>query len=530
MTRSRPTYNLWTEPWITVEGLTGDIVDSGLAEVLCHAHEIRTIVDPSPLVVVGVHRLLTAIVHDIIRPQKEGDLARIWDAQALSEADMQAFGDTYTHRFDLFSPTEPFLQSADLPLEPERKASGLKPVSYLTKEIPAGSEVAHYRHGVDEDNVFCPACAARGLVTVSAFATSGGAGIKPSINGVPPIYVIPGDDTLFGRLAASLVLPDHQPSARSSVEDRVWWRHDPIVPRKAVVRDVGYLHSLTFPARRVRLHPERTDGACSRCGRQMKYGVRSMIFRMGESRPKDAQPWRDPFAAYRPSKADLKPIRPVKGKALWRDYAALFLPSREDAEGSDPGTLPPTSLYQRVELASDGIFEAVGPRYAVYPVRCVGIRTDMRAKVFEWLDAEFSVPARLARDVLAADEVRRGLDLATKGASTMARTFRQYFDAVRRDRFASLIQRMLDAYWRALAVPFRTFVLRIGEADDFGDAHRVWADIVVSEGQAAFNTHAEMTGADGGSLRNRVQARKWCAIRLNQQRKEYLPDEQSDDI
>jgi CRISPR system Cascade subunit CasA len=519
---SKPTYSLWTEPWITVEDLNGGLVKTGVAEALQEAHKLNAIHDPSPLVVAAIHRLLTAVIHDIVRPVVDEDLIDIWESKRFPAGQITAFGERYADRFDLFSAEKPFLQSADLPLEPSKRAAGMKPVSYLTKEIPAGTEVTHYWHGEAEENVFCPTCAARGLVTVPAFATSGGAGIKPSINGVPPIYVLPADDTLFASLTASLVLPDFQPDARSRTEDRVWWRHDPIVERKAVVHEVGYLHSLTFPARRVRLHPEPMRKACSRCGRRSEWGVRTMIFRMGESRPKKAQPWRDPFAAYRPRKKDLIPIRPVEGKALWRDYAALFLPSQEDDKEA---TLPPAALYQRAELAADRD-NPVGPKLAIYPVRCIGMRTDMRAKVFEWIDAAFSVPAALARDPLSAGEVRRGLDFATQCARTIAGTFRHTFNEEgNRDHHATLRQRMLDAYWRELATPFRQFVLDLIEVEDWDPACARWADRVVRTGNTVFRNHAEMVGHGGEALRRRVEGRKWCAIRLSKNRKEYLPDE-----
>ncbi|MGC9349820.1 MAG: type I-E CRISPR-associated protein Cse1/CasA, partial [Anaerolineae bacterium] len=174
----KPSFNLWTEPWITLETPDGSLRELSLEKTLKHAHELRAIYDPSPLVIASIHRLLTAIVHDIIRPARDEDLAEVWKAERYAESEIHLFGERYAHRFDLFSRETPFLQSADLPLEPEKRAPGMKPVSYLIEEIPAGTEVAHYRHGVADDYVFCPVCAARGLVTIPAFATSGGAGIK----------------------------------------------------------------------------------------------------------------------------------------------------------------------------------------------------------------------------------------------------------------------------------------------------------------------------------------------------------------
>jgi CRISPR system Cascade subunit CasA len=520
MTQSKPSFNLWTEPWITLERTDGSLTQVGIEETLLRASEFRTVYDPSPLVIVGIHRLLTAVLQDALAPQRPDDLHRLWAEGYFPEAEIRAFGERYAHRFDLFSEDAPFLQSADLPRTPPKRAR-TKTVTYLMPQIPAGSAVTHYRHGVAEDNVFCPTCAARGLLTIPAFATSGGAGIKPSINGVPPIYVLPGGETLFESLAASLVLPDpkYQPAAASTMEDAVWWKREPIVELKASVHEVSYLHSLTFPARRVRLHPEPLHESCSRCGQGSEWGVRTMIYEMGESRPKDAPFWFDPFAAYRiRDKKGPVPIRPRKGKVLWREFASLFLPSPVD-EGTKRRTQPPSVLYQ---LAEEGLRDDVD----IYPFRCIGMRTDMRMKVFEWIDAGFDVPISLLHDFEGSDEVRQAIDFATDCAGVIAYTFRKTFggDGTTKHH-ETLRRRMTDAYWAALAAPFRDFVLAIAEPETREAARRAWVDRVVAEGKAAFKTYSEMTGSDAASLRKRVTGRRICDIQLYRKRKEQLPDE-----
>ena len=176
-----------------------------------------------------------------------------------------------------------------------------------------------------------------------AFATSGGSGIKPSINGVPPLYVLPQGETLAHSLIASLVTPAHRPVAADGDCDEPWWRHAPTIGFKDERERVGYLHSLTFPARRVRLHPTAAAGSCARCGRQDAWSVQTMVFQMGESRPGDAPFWLDPFAAYRLREdKDPVPVRPLEGRVLWREFAALFLPSGDQ----EHQTIPPTVVYQ----------------------------------------------------------------------------------------------------------------------------------------------------------------------------------------
>jgi len=510
-------FNLWTEPWITVEQRDGALAEMSLEQTLLHAPELRAIYDPSPLVVVSIHRLLMAVLQDTFDPQEDEDLKVLWEAGCFSEAKIHAFGERYAQRFDLFSETEPFLQSADIPLKPEKKTWD---IALLFQELPTGTAVTHYQHGLGSDHVFCPMCAARGLVTIPAFATSGGAGIKPSINGVPPIYVLPGGETLFEHLWASLMLPEFQPKAASTTEDKVWWRREPIVDYKGIVTEVSYLHSLTFPARRVRLHPERMKRPCTRCGRQSDWGVRTMVYQMGESRPKDAPFWQDPFAAYRVR--GIKgptPIRPWEGKALWREFAALFLPMARE-EGAKEYTLPPTVLYQRGALAGD-----VGPDYDLFPVRCVGLRTDMKAKTFEWLDASFDVPTSLLHDPVGSHEVRRGLTFGTDCARTLAGVFRGAFSREGAEHHIDVKNRMLAAYWSALATPFRDFVLGVADPNTRKDARVVWVRRVVQEGEVAFVDAAESIGDNAVALRQRVEGIAKCKGSLYARKRKSLEEE-----
>ena len=69
-----PSFNLWTERWIALEDTRGELRQHGIREALVHTHEYAAIYDPSPLVIVGIHRLLTAILQDALNPQENADL------------------------------------------------------------------------------------------------------------------------------------------------------------------------------------------------------------------------------------------------------------------------------------------------------------------------------------------------------------------------------------------------------------------------------------------------------------------------
>lgn len=527
---SRARFDLWRDPWIHVRGGDGAPGLVGLRGALAGAHLWRDLADPSPLAVVGIHRLLVAILQDALQPQTDRDLAELWRGERLPEGALEAFERDYGGCFDLFSAERPFLQSADLGIEPS-KGDNVKTVLYLLPEWPAGSEATHYRHGRDSTAALCPACAAAGLVTQPAFATSGGSGIKPSINGVPPLYVLPQGETLAQSLIASLVTPARRPVAADPDSDEPWWRHAPTIGFKDERERVGYLHSLTFPARQVRLHPTPSAGeACTRCGAQGEWLVRTMIYNMGESRVGGADFWQDPFVAYAvrgEGKGPPIPLRPQAGRALWRDYAALFLDVGRD-EGSN--TLRPMVLAQ-----VDSVADLAGRDAAeVLRVRCVGMRTDMKAKVFEWVDEGLQVPLSLLHTEAAALEIEEGLGFAERIQGDLYRAWGSCVEG-RPGRYRAHRQRMAEQYWGALATDFQAFALGCARAagdDDVGkvDAalagvRRSWAMCVCRRAEEAFSEAAGQLGDDAVSLRQRVQGEAYCRGLIHKHRREYAPDD-----
>lgn len=509
-----PSFNLWTDSWITVEGDRGQPVDLSLAQILEQAHHYRTLCDPSPLVLVGLHRLLVAILQDALQLQDERDLANLWAAGRFPEEVIAAFGQRYAHRFDLFSETEPFYQSADLSLypRPEDKAI-LKSVAHLLPETPAGTAVTHYYHSDEAEVQFCPATVAKGLIMIPAFASSGGAGIKPSINGVPPIYVLPGGENLFQSLVASLTTPAFQPELSQGVRDTPWWNHDPIVGHRQEVNQVGYLHSLTFPPRRVRLHPRKMTAPCTHCGQMAEWGVSTMIYQMGESRPKDAPFWFDPFAAYcLPDRAGdkdeaPKPIRPVEGRVLWREFAGLFLQSKAGHTKQPSILVQIARVIEEYEVARNDI---------PYPFRCVGLRTDMKAKIFEWIDAGFAMPPALLCDLEVGTFTQNAVDFALTGEIIIKQVFRQSFSGplANSERHQRTKNRMSQAYWARLTPHFTEFMGGLSDPKRREELASEWLDRVVATAQAAFKAAATTLGDEATTLRQQVQGENLCRARL----------------
>ena len=209
--------------------------------------------------------------------------------------------------------------------------------------------------------------------------------------------------------------------------------------------------------------------------RRTRWGVRDILYEMGERRPKGAAPWLDPFAAYTiPANAEAPtPVRPRQGRAAWREFAALFL---RLPQGGASWPARRQSHHSPCRVGPDRRTERRAGRRATYPFRCVGVRTDMKAKCFEWMDASFDVPPALLDDagglliataLQLAYPVRQGI----RGvfAAAFSRTLKQ-------QRYARLRQRMEDEYWLALAEPFRQFVLAVAGADRREAVLSGWVD------------------------------------------------------
>ncbi len=489
-TTQPPSFNLWTEPWITVERSDAHLEILSLAQTLAEAPRIRALYEPSPLVVVAIHRLLVAILQDVFHPESLDDLKYLWQAKQFSAEALQKFGETYNHRFDLFSEDMPFLQSADLPQQPLKKDSP-KPIGYLLLEQPAGTAVTHYTHAYDQGQQFCSHCVAKGLLLIPAFALAGGSGIKPSINGVPPIYVLPGGETLFDSLCASLILPGFKPpefEAEQREDDSPWWKRRAMVKKKAIVTSVGYLHGLTFPARRVRLHPLAGNKPCTRCGQRTPWHVASMIYEMGERLPKDAPWWRDPFAAYCPPKKESEqrptPIRPCAGQAIWREFTGLFLPNRHNYR---------PNILNQLEVMRDGL-----PYQDSIPLRVIGLRTDKRMKIFEWQESGFQIKPRLLTDLESARNIERGLEFAGRCEWLMKKIFRDYFGGAGKDkRFEVSISDMSRRYWQELGQKFHLHIQAYTAEANHEQLGEQWLNDVVSTGIDVFWEAAETVPTNG---------------------------------
>ena len=460
-------FDVFREPWITCVSIGGDLSDYGIEELLERAHELSEIVDASPLVVVSVFRLLEAVLLSSLKIDGEDRWLDLWEAGRFDDNAMAQIRESCSGRMDLFDDARPFYQSADI--DSVGVAERAKSVGYLFPDTATGTAVVHYAHAAEAAHAFCPVCCTKGLAMLPAFATSGGQGIKPSINGVPPTYVLPVGRSLFETLMLNCVVPAFRPPLACALDPGPYWATEGIVGYKEERVSAGFVESLTWQPRRVRLLAPCSEGICTRCGRPSGRLTRHIVLDQGLSRPKDVAPWIDPWAAYvwRTDKAGtttVRPLRPQEERQTWRDTGALFLARVPDAEVGSRGRVARPAIVNQAaaltrEVRHEGLMETPSERFVT-----VGIRTDMKMKVFEWRMDRFELPGD-ALEPGAAVPVTRALRHAETAADAAGTALLRLHPGTERDSpswsdvraaMADVIGIALREYWSALEPEFRS--------------------------------------------------------------------------
>jgi CRISPR system Cascade subunit CasA len=477
----------------------------GLLDVLRRAHELSEVRDVSPLVTFGVDRLLLAIVQDQLAPKSKADWVDLYLRGRFDPAVIERIQKKDGDRFDLFDKAHPFYQSGDIPLTEEATgASEPTTVGRLRAEIPSGSNVNHFRHSYDDEQAYCPGCTARGLVTLAPFAQSAGRGYTPTINGDPPIYVWLAGATLFETLAWNLILPNTRPRT-ASARDRPAWRGNGVVKAAEVKTEVGFVESLTWQPRRIRLLPDG-GGTCTLCGTKSSVLVRRIFWGQGCSRSKEAAWWQDPFVAYIGG-ADKRPkaLRACEDRPLWRDYAVLFLP-KLDSDGHHPARIIEQAL-QLVESLGDKELSVPPPT-----LQCFALRSD-NAKVFEWRSESFPFATHLSEDAGRSAAVERALGKSDEVEGILKKNLKKLYPRGgkgNRKALDGLIHQVLETYWSGLAEPFRCLTLGLDDlANDSESLADSWRDEVRNKARDSFEEVAKTFDTNADSLRRVAEARRF---------------------
>lgn len=268
-------YNLIDEPWITCTSRDGTR-SMGLRELLLSAHKLRGIESPNPLFVASLMRVLLALVHRIADGPRTGrDWRSLYTSKQFSEESVNAYFQKLHDRFDLFSETQPFYQTAGLTLMDSKGNPLPVSVAILMVERASGNNKTIFDHTTDDAVVsLTPAEAAKVLITAQMFSLGGIYRKTTNLFGnffrwenavmVDGINVILTGENLFETIMLNLLIyGDNEPIPNTIDDCPVWERNcigKAIGSRNEAIPPKGYLDYLTCKCRHILLIPKLKDG------------------------------------------------------------------------------------------------------------------------------------------------------------------------------------------------------------------------------------------------------------------------------
>lgn len=530
-------FNLLDDPWIVcVLKCNGSVEAMGLSAVLARAPEIREIVDESPIVIAGLHRLLLAILHRNFGPRNSDTWGALWEQGRWEVDSLGRYFSDWRACFDLFGDERPFYQDAGLDFQ------YAIPIAKRAREIASYTTVTLFDHTLDDAGEgVSPAQAARFLVGHQAFTVGGLVSLE---QGQDPKLFKSADAGPLNRGAVGLVkgstlfetlmLNLHQYSREDAEpfewhgEDRpAWERAGP--PRGEDRVPTGYLDLLTWQSRRIRLRPEwgphgelRVRQVVIMKGDQFpdswhRRGRETMLaFTKREKAPKGQDPW--PAVSFR------------EDRALWRESLALFQSVAEQQ-----------ARPRLVDWVADLVSEGVLPRRRVLAVDYCGLATN-KASVHFWRHERLTVPLAYLdkgnEDLL--ERLREALTLVERAATALgdagcllARLLLAPTsdDPTGREPSPDVIRAYRDrlalgrAYWSKLEVPFRRLVGELASDESTEDGEVVygrrtlpdWASTVRDAAGRAFREATAGLDSSARSLKALACGERRLAHRLDEE-------------
>ncbi|GAB3707472.1 type I-E CRISPR-associated protein Cse1/CasA [Mariniluteicoccus flavus] len=461
------TYNLLDEPWILVQRDDGP-AEVSLTGAFTERDRVRTITGEVPTQGFAILRLLLAIVQDAYAIHTHDALLDLRDS-GIDESKLLAYLEGHRDRFDLFHPTQPFMQVADL-----RTAKGEHSrLEKIIADVPNGNPFFTTRAGSGLTQISA-AEAARWLVHTQAFDPSGirsgavrdalakggkGYPIGPSWAGQLGGVVLHGDN-LGQTLLYNLVQTDGEPG------DRPFWVFPPHTEqRQEDTVPAGPVSALVWQSRRMRL----VGGAS---------GVRGVVLAQGDQVTPQRMRGVESMTGWRFSKPQTKkfgrdiymPNQHDPERALWRGLPAIIAAGVEKIEdGSTVDSYLPPMTYQQLDAEeSPFVLQIIGIQYGPQNATIEEIIDD-RLELHGSLLGEESLPVRTAiNDAVSTSEkcVRTVGQLAANIARASGEKGDSAGDADR--------QRTMALAWAALDQPARQWVGALTARSDPQEAKREW--------------------------------------------------------
>lgn len=489
-------FDLTSEPWIPVLTVAGHLEEMSLRRVLLDAHAVRELAGDVPTQDPALLRLLLAILHRALDGPPDRDAwGDLWAAERLPAEPIEEYLTRWRHRFDLFDAEAPFMQVAGLATaRGESKTANL-----LIPAAASGNNVPLFRASLDDRPPdLTPAEAARWLLHVHAYDTgsakSGAVGdpavkggksyaAKPTLGRIGA--VVPVGRDLRETLLLSLVAAAEGDLIRRADDDLPTWERAPLDPTYGERRLAGPVDLYTFPARRIRLVPERARALDDRQGAG-EVVVRRVVLTAGDRLDPIDLALVDPHTGLVRDQTLEKnhpppvyvPDRHRVGRALWRGMAGLLSRSRTTTAADAPRRRGPAVLAWLNRLREDEYLAED------YPLGILAYGVEYGAKsavVAEVILDRLPFPVRMlapgsAAETAALDAVAKAEHVANALRRLAARVLRARGRSENEASEASA--RETELFYARLDGPYRRFLVHLAAGADLENLGRAWRQVL----------------------------------------------------
>lgn len=328
-------FNLVDDPWIPVLDTQGQELEVSIREALTHAEQYRDVTGELPSVRFSILRVLLAILYRSLDSEDEDSplefWQELWEDSELPQHLIGPYLEEWRHRFDLLSPSEPFMQVPGL-----HTAKGeWKPVDLIVADVQVDDPLFTMRSELT--SLTFPE-AARWLVHANAYDYSGiksgpvgdsrVKGGKSYPMGVGWCGWLGGVTLTGSNLRETLLLNYIADRPTKSENDVPIWEQAvlPVGQREPEeIGDAGPIALMTWPQRRFRLQvaDDRVTGVLVTNGDALDYTVQWDVELMSGWRFSVPQSQKAKSARYMPQTF-------TAGRSLWRGLNTL-IPQGESA-------------------------------------------------------------------------------------------------------------------------------------------------------------------------------------------------------
>lgn len=500
-------FNVLTDPWIPVIGLSGTHETLGIRETLRRAPELKEISIVSPTEEFSVYRFLSVLLMDALRPMTVSDIHEITSRNAFDLKKIASYFDLCAETglsFDIFDAKRPFMQ----PTYNKKWDKEPESVTRIDFAFPSGNNHVHFEHRNPSTVSYPFAEAFRKMLACHVFMTQGGAGYSPGINAAPPYYAIVNRENLFLTLCTMLVplndyIPNVSPCPAISKMDGI----EPKKIRGAVdeatgeVDSVCFFQAMLFPVRRIILIPDKDADTVTNVyfNRGFKYGG-------GES-------WTDPNVSYRWSAPDKDgnrkrfTFKPDLDVSVWRNYAEMI---------RDEGRPAILSRYMEID-----------PHWTVASVTLYGMQTD-QAKCCNLLRCNIDIPRNILGTAEKVAFITECLDYSERLSRRLEFALRVALQNEKPDISPKDAKKANASVKTAVNLFFSgcesVFLNRISEMDNFREENKEdelkqWKKDCFSVAKKVYYSAAGNIHASGRTLKNIAEGQR-ILYGLNRPKKE----------